>query len=160
MCLEIKQNTQLKIAQKDIECYKTVIYKDGCLLSLWRDFCYAREDKFPTQEKYTEGWFVESCRDFVHTGFHTFQNMKRAMHDLEFTENIRFVYMRCVIPAGAKYYEGSDRDYCSDSLVVTGWKDRNMSRWVNWPPSLHPAFGDTEIAERVRKKMEEESHVS
>lgn len=157
MCLKIKQNTQLKIAQNDIECYKTVIYIGGCLYSFWHGFCYAQEDKFPTQEKYIESQFDEFCRDDVYTGFHSFQNMASAERDLEITSNIfnsMFIYMRCVIPAGAKYYEGSNMDYCSNSLVVTGWRTRSMDQWADYPPYLHPAFGDTSLAEWVRKKME------
>ena len=154
MCLIIKQNTQLKIAQNDIECYKTVIYMCGCLYSFWRGFCYAQEDKFPTQEKYTESQFDEFCRDTVYAGFHTFQNIATAEQYLEGTVDDCFVYMRCVIPAGAKYYEGSDTDYCSNSLIVTGWKTKGMDQWADYPVCLHPAFGDTSLAKWVRKKME------
>lgn len=157
MCLKIKQNTQLKTAQNDIECYKTVIYICGRLYSFWHGFCYAQEDKFPTQEKYIESRFDEFCRDDVYNGFHSFQNMASAERDLEITSNTFdscFVYMRCVIPAGAKYYEGSNADYCSNSLVVTGWRTKSMDQWADYPPCLHPAFGDKSLAEWVRKKME------
>ena len=157
MCLKIKQNTQLKTAQNDIECYKTVIYMGGCLYSFWHGFCYAQEDKFPTQEKYIESRFDEFCRDDVYTGFHSFQNMASAERDLEITSNIfnsMFIYMRCIIPAGAKYYAGSDMDYCSNSLVVTAWRPKGMAQGVDYPPCLHPAFGDESLAEWVRKKME------
>lgn len=63
-----------------------------------------------------------------------------------------FLYMRCVIPKGARYYIGTGRDYCSDSLIVTGRKTRTMKRWVAWSPCLHSAFIDPAVAGKVEKE--------
>ena len=159
MCLEIKKGTSLKVAERDIECYKTVVFRNGCLISLWRDFIYSREEKFPIQEKFEEPWFVSGNIDYAYNGFHTFRCMARAKRDLEFTDDIRFLYMRCVIPKGARYYVGTDRDYCSDSLIVTGWKTRNMKRWVSWSPCLYPEFIAPDVTIKVKTGMLKETEV-
>lgn len=62
---------------------------------------------------------LERVESIVDHGLHTFKYQKdadiRAKHFVSI--DCETAVLRCIIPAGARYFEGDD-DYCSDTLVV------------------------------------------
>lgn len=113
MCLTVKE--PLKIASKDIVCYKIMkiwIYNPvSCLVSFFRGSTYL------LNTLYTEKRFGLKKKLFssVHYGLHSYATAKIAKESLE-EGNYRSVLVKCIIPKGAYYYVGNEGDYCSNQL--------------------------------------------
>lgn len=133
MCLTKKYKTECKTAKADIVCYK-VVYKpssvmkslilgkrltDFHFISLYENYFYS------LGFRYIEPSFDPNAGETVTKGFHSYVKEEVA-HAVFMTivpnmpENI--VMLRCTIPAGAKYYEGVDGDYCSNMIRIDAWK--------------------------------------
>lgn len=138
MCLITQQNKP-NVTDKDIVCYK-----------LARKYRYASGKvstvKFASQYiyfeyvlgvSYTEASFQELlCGCSVDKGFHSYkrlQDMEDARNMLVYPEG--FAILKCVIPAGARYWEGvnyTDRnrkEYCSDKIKIVAWKTNPEQPW-------------------------------
>lgn len=113
------------VAERDIECYKVVMrtrgMRRGRYLSWFKDFEYRlghtyREPKFETVVIFDS----DSGEGDINYGFHSYANENFARC---FLRAVRLpagaVIVRCVIPAGARYYISDLRDqYCSDRLRI------------------------------------------
>lgn len=120
-----------KVATEPIECYKTFVYRaeTGILRAWFMGTNYGPVDDISNhtlkadsfrevipREQYS--WFY--CLYEVYEGIHTYSNYSSA-YRIGKIDGIYSAYARtykCVIPKGAKYYEGIHGDLCSDMLIV------------------------------------------
>lgn len=118
------------VAERDIECYKVVLrprgMRRGKYLSWFRDFEYRLGEKY-REPKFEAAAILDP--DFgegnINNGFHSYTNENFAHCFLRgavaaVASMVRgAVIVRCVIPAGARYYVSALRDqYCSDTLRI------------------------------------------
>jgi hypothetical protein len=74
-------------------------------------------------------------RRVVNHGFHTYKYHKDARNNAYSWT----VMLKCVIPAGARYFTNESRDqYCSDQIRVVAWKMKSTP-W-NEEPHTGPRF--------------------
>lgn len=130
MCLFA--NTRFpNIAQEDIICYKvlkrkpSVKYKGklGYFGLYYDEYEYENFDELNTVIFFN---FDQDNDDVINIGLHSFATLECATllysyckHDTDRT-NVSLV--KCIIPKGARYYEGHDcgfnSGYCSESLII------------------------------------------
>lgn len=150
MCLYSKQQ-DAKVAEKDIICYKLFFvidelfndkakktYKVGDITATYRqDYVYkfdketgkAVEPKFIDHIEYAS-IFSNKLEYDISVGFHSYANLEDAQAGGKIflgdrvTNTMRrtLVLYQCVIPKGAKYFEGDSSSispgYCSDSIIL------------------------------------------
>ena len=124
MCLIVDKDSQIRRADREVECWKVLSkIEDGGLCSK-----YAREPYELGEEKVICDELkimsrinctgVEMVERFVGKGFHTYANS----FDAEMCCDKNEVIVRCIIPVGAHYIEGTvngvERGYVSDRLIV------------------------------------------
>lgn len=117
---------QLKVAMKDIVCYKLVYETEepGRFRSEWKRAYYKASGRVRNIPREEEGKFQEyegSCH--ASFGFHSYIKEETALIEaqLRHTEAEATV-VKCIIPKGAHYYTGRDygRDpcYCSNKIKI------------------------------------------
>lgn len=131
------------IADKDITCYKLVdMYSDRReFLSEFFNFEY----KLGTE--YKEKNFQErNHAGGIDRGFHSYSNLKDVEFELRYHRHrkrlipslnvcIQGVVLKCVIPAGARYWFGRNSadsriaELCSDRIKIVAWKYGNDAEW-------------------------------
>lgn len=143
MCLHSKQ-AYYATAAKDITCYKVV--RAGYLYNMdhWKfPAMYFSNFVYEVGKTYEEKKFKNrperdpfmGARCVVNKGFHTYKYYKDARNNAYSWT----VMLKCVIPAGARYFTGKDRDqYCSDQIRVVAWKMKSTP-W-NEEPHTGPRF--------------------
>ena len=107
MCF-ITKDSKLKIASKDIECYKIVktVYKDYCI-SLYQEFKYDYNKKYSKKSKLTLflKWLFNI--NIESGGYHSF------------IYPVFGSQMKCIIPKGSLYIIDRVRgEYCSTSIII------------------------------------------
>lgn len=128
MCLRVKDNAYIKIAEKDIVCYKFV--KKGFLNLTWHSPIFERK----IRRKYKE--IIKSvdhlkfdCEDtgsrssnfIISQGFHAFLTGDAAINDSlgimlnDFSCSLR----QCIIPKGSEYCLGEFETIVSNQIIVT-----------------------------------------
>lgn len=138
MCLIITKFNKLKIAQKDIKCYK-ILFKSfevpDLLIAQYLDFGYRLGETYHTNMSvsydcniYGLSFFRKIFYDLfnsfldvkgVNQGFHSYVKLKNAISNVPFKE--KTVVCECIIPKGAKYYKGKYLHYdgyASDSIKI------------------------------------------
>lgn len=131
MCL-ITQQSKPIVAKKDIVCYKLARRygnssgKDS--IARFSSQCIRFE--YILGASYTEISFQElPCGRSIDRGFHSYeriQDMEGARGMLCYPED--FAILKCVIPAGARYWEGVDfwdrdrKELCSAKIRIVAWK--------------------------------------
>lgn len=112
MCLI--RSEPVKIATKDIVCYKEVLKRDnGMYESLFYCFYYRKNQTY-----YLDETIVREFNGKIQYGFHSWKkkpNKYRMPHK-------GAVYVRFIIPKGAEYYEGiqydSEPGYVSNMIRI------------------------------------------
>ena len=133
MCLYSKSKTY-KIAEKDITCYKVMLIETSSwvLNSPYRNMCYFLDVKYQEDYFNTDKASVDGETWILFRGFHSYINLSDA---LSYARNFNscvtaqnFVVVKCIIPKGARYYEGSsyevfsdDKEYCADQIKAVAW---------------------------------------
>lgn len=120
MCLRIFSEPKLKIATRNIKCWK-VLYKD--LTSIHYDYQYKfgklETGPIPSPRPYiiTGGWCVDE-------GFHSYTTRQGA----NFNGSILVGYkvVECFVPKGSVYYLGYGNEMVSDQIVV-----KRRVRWYD-----------------------------
>ena len=130
MCLEIK-NTTPKVAKRDIVCYKVLVVKDNAIMDkdgalvindiyvtpffkfvMEPNKLYEEKNKFEVGIETRLTPFIKRIKytTIVQSGcFHTFKSKidaKLFKKDLGLRNN-EAVIMKCVIPEGTEYFEGT-----------------------------------------------------
>ena len=106
MCF-ISKGSKLRIAFKNIECYKIVqIYKHHCI-SLSEEIKYEYDKKYSNKSKLILflKWLFND--DVTHEGYHSFIS-KYPVYNV-----------RCIIPKGSLYLvDDIFNEYCSTSIII------------------------------------------
>lgn len=135
MCLHIDPNNNtLHTADKDIVCYKVVLAKYGkhgtpAFISDYYDFIYTLGKEY-AEERFQTAPYGNGT---IALGFHSFNKLKNAVAEAE-ESNYDYALLRCIIPAGARYWDGEDalgvaKERCSEKIRVVGWKRLRATRW-------------------------------
>ena len=114
MCLK---NAELKIAEKDIICYKVDVVVDGNLLSPYRREKAPEEGMIAT----TRLGIIKFPNDAVHEGFHSFCNLSDAVDESFIWKDDTTVIVKCTIPKLSRYYKGTFGariSYCSECIIL------------------------------------------
>ena len=123
-----------KVAENDIVCYKVVqVPLDGHKMHpLWHFYSRIYE----LGKVYNEKRFDVSKKTLLGVttitfGFHSYIKQSRARYNvLRLTKykNNKIIILKCVIPCGALYYEGSSgetasiEEYCSNKIMPVAWR--------------------------------------
>ena len=106
MCF-LTKGSKLRIATKDIECYKCIQkYKDYCK-SLHYEFKYEYNKVYSGKSKLALflSWLFND--DVTHEAYHSF------------TPNRYFGNVKCIIPKGSLYLiDKYNEYYCSTSIII------------------------------------------
>ncbi len=124
MCFIIDSNhPKVKIAKKDIVCYKLFYNHKKHFESPYRNF------KFQKGECYYESKALKITYEayYSHTieiGIHSYTNLKKSINVSESWIFSNIIIVKCIIPEGAKYYYNSTwKEYVSDYIIIGTNKD-------------------------------------
>ena len=116
MCL-VTNWEEPKIAEKDIICYKIYEGSQNGYVSPYRGSPIPEFNKITYADYFQEKIVNNQC----HQGFHSFVFFNSAK-ELK-GRHLYFNIFKCIIPKGARYYEGFfgiRKSYCSDRIIVIG----------------------------------------
>ena len=130
MCLTTS-NRNFKEADGDIVCYKfATLDKDMELCAPYRRDCYYIRGCFHEEKCFqTEAKPCNSPVDkfgykrmlyYVDVGWHSLTSIDDCKY-YGFKDGRDYVILRCIIPKGARYYEGEyggKPAYCSDKIII------------------------------------------
>jgi len=112
MCFIIDYNKhpEVKIAKKDIRCYKNLIKdKESKLISPYYNFEYELGKRESTE--------MRKQNIIIQAGFHTYSCKYKALSKKYFSSELTF---KAIIPKGSRYYYSSVyKEYVSNSIVIT-----------------------------------------
>lgn len=114
MCLK---NAELKIAEKDIICYKVYVVVNRNLLSPYRREKAPEEGIIATTRLGT----IKSPNNVVYEGFHSFCTLSDAVDESFIWEDDTTVIVKCTIPKLSRYYKGTFGariSYCSECIIL------------------------------------------
>ena len=140
MCLYPTTNSA-KVADHDIICYKVVQVDIGDkMMHSNHDWNHVYE----LDKTYRENRFNKKLRyeiTYLTYGFHSYMKVSRAQRNAIklngcswASSDGRHVIIKCIIPKGARYYEGSSGEtamigeYCSNRIKVVAWRTM-YGRW-------------------------------
>ena len=110
MCFYTK-GSKIRIAFKDIECYKLMSKKDDCYVSVITDFTYKCNQIYSGKSKWK--LFLKWLFNFIVTN--------EAYHSNVYKWNYSWHYesVKCVIPKGSLYLVNElNGEYCSSSIII------------------------------------------
>ena len=105
------KHPEVKIAKRDITCYKEVIKHrlSKYITSLFKDFVYKIGIEYKQKMIVTGRW--------IDVGFHSYSNKAVLSKDNRFGYEIFFV--KCIIPKGSEYYYNSYWcEYVSNQIII------------------------------------------
>lgn len=111
MCFYTK-GSKIKIATKDIVCYKRVRIDEYCCISLHQNFKYEYNKTYPDKSKLILflKWLLNFNIEFE--GYHSYIDGWDC--------NYPYVNVKCIIPKGSLYIINNFwREYCSSSIIIT-----------------------------------------
>lgn len=119
MCLVTLNNEQ--VADKDIVCYKILMRRTNYFVSPYMEYRYDIPSTVEDTAEEKEKCFRDMEKKMISSGFlHTFQTYTAATHWKEIMQGrepyTSFVIAECIIPAGTRYYIGTNSDICSKKL--------------------------------------------
>ena len=105
-------NTKIRIATKDIVCYKIVRGKEkDCCFSYYQEFKYKYNQKYSGKSKWK--LFLRWFFDFVieSEGYHSYID--------EWRNGYPKANVKCIIPKGSLYLiDKASGEYCSSSIII------------------------------------------
>ena len=131
MCLSLL-DTEIKVAQEDIVCYKVMEKQGETLISPYQNMRYKCGEMYVSETPITVKYGI-AMTAYVEEGFHTFSNKKEAQH---FASTLPrwmcvccypcpYVVVKCLIPAGTRYVRGvffeigkSFNSFCSGRIMA------------------------------------------
>ena len=125
---------EARTANKDITCYKIVYPGDSqetasdVFRSLMMKFHYKlgmtyEEPEFNVTSEEPEFEVTDKSGRVVHKGFHSYRKLSEAAYWVTRRQAI----LKCVIPAGSKYYYDPNKSYyCSNKLKIVAWRQSFM----------------------------------
>lgn len=145
MCLKIRKNAKVKTAEKDIVCYKVVEkrVKSGYVTPFFNMPISIGEEYGDVSLEKKDNMYEEIV---VEEGYHslkTFEDAADYTAMLMLAHQVCFTIIKCVIPKGAKYYDGRTpmlgklhNGYVSDKIRYTEvvyedrGKDYTIVKWA------------------------------
>lgn len=116
-----------KVALRDIVCYKIFDYSKGRLITPFRGMeieptlltvnggSIRAEDFQTVPITWLDG------RRNINVGIHSLRKITSYKKMAPYMNCVLTpVIVRCVIPAGTRYWIGNNNDYCSEELVISG----------------------------------------
>lgn len=102
MCLQVKKNSRIQTARRDIIVYKMLMIRDTDK----KEITPYQHKLFKKKNKTTLGNKVNV--DEVESGFHSYAKRKDCERQVEWwdAEYYRHFLVECVIPKGTKYWKG------------------------------------------------------
>ena len=125
---------EARTANKDITCYKIVYPGDSqetpsdVFKSLMMKFHYKigvtyEEPEFNVTSEEPDFEIDDKKGREVHKGFHSYRKLSEAAYWV----SGRHAILKCVIPAGSKYYYDPNKNYyCSNKLKIVAWRQPFM----------------------------------
>lgn len=118
MCFfAIKKYGKIKIAHKDIVCYKTLMYN---MQSFWKYHQYyfdKLEPKLRLKNVCSDKEFVR-----IEEGYHSFSTEEKVMAEYEhwsYSYKNLIQMVKCIIPKGSRYYYDPDTSsYVSNQIII------------------------------------------
>ena len=123
MCLIMKGD--LKIAEKDIVCYKIVLELESNSDKMWRAYYMSGIISYPYNKMLTAEKIIDHQRSgeqvtrlkvvegqYIYEGFHAFTIKKEHILDPYVMKKI------CIIPKGAQYCEGGFDEIVATHMIV------------------------------------------
>ena len=141
MCLNLTEDSEIKVAEENIICYKVVrrlqpgvygsefhsyIYKMGALntLNSILDINKFPVNTYPTTYPNTCASICDGHDLFIEVGFHSFICKEDAYeykdYSHSYSSGILYRVVKCIIPKGANYIEGTYigyPNYASDKII-------------------------------------------
>lgn len=117
MCLITTKNIP-EIAQEDIVCYKFYKLRENKLFSPYQDVLAPNINEVANTEL---GKVHLYDSNIVMKGFHSYKYLDDLIRELYFWQSYDITIFKCIIPKGAKYYEGKfgeSPSYCSESIIL------------------------------------------
>ena len=145
MCLKVRKNAKVKTAEKDIVCYKVVEKgaKSGYVTPFFNMPISIGEEYGDVSLEKKDNIYNEIV---VEEGYHslkTFEDAANYTAMLTLVHQVSFTIVKCVIPKGAKYYDGmtpmfgklhdgyaSDKIRYTDVVYEDREKDYSIIKWV------------------------------
>ena len=136
MCLYTTQR-EPAVADKDITCYKFVLKIRGIrphqFISYFRSFRYEIGGEYITNNFQLKPDIMHSCPREINRGFHSYSKFYDALKEANSKSQMlsyEYVLLKCVIPAGTRYWKGSDysettSELCSEKIRIVAWKYLN-----------------------------------
>ena len=121
MCLDLKDKAKLKIAKKDIVCYKHLIQLDGTYRTPYQNAVVSVNQLLKSKLVVNSD---SKFYKFIDVGFHLFKRKGDAMNDAIIVESAYIA--RCIIPKGAEYYVGKfcgRKSYASNQIKYLSVKE-------------------------------------
>ena len=120
MCLNIKPFSRLKTASNDIICYKHLMVRDDKFITPYIFQVINIGETYTSilkrEKNICNPYLLRLFKTSVNRGLHSFAYKVDAKIDIDSEKEI---IVKCVIPIGAKYYEGTFADcvsYASTTL--------------------------------------------
>lgn len=119
MCLEIKLNQEILIAEDDIVCYKAVEENDDDMSyrTYFKNMLVKLGNTYYSEINTMKNIII------IEKALHSFTSHGLAEKFLIRRGRCNTVIVKCIIPKGAKYYEGrfeiNNDSYASDTLTYT-----------------------------------------
>ena len=104
MCFIIK-NSKLRIALKDIECYKKVDIEENYCISECMNFKYEFNKIYSNKSKLTLLLRYLFDNNITSEGYHSY------------SVPFHFTNVKCIIPKGSLYLKNK-YEYCSTSIII------------------------------------------
>lgn len=129
---------EARTANKDITCYKIVYLGDSqetssdVFISLTMKFHYKigvtyEEPEFNVTSEKPDFVITGKNGRVVHKGFHSY----RKLSEVAYWVTRKQAILKCVIPAGSKYYYDPNKIYyCSNKLKIVAWRQPFMKPHV------------------------------
>lgn len=128
MCLTLNGDSEIKIADKDIVCYKVLIKRDNSVVSPYWAFEYKIGETYKIEKplKITKRInYIRRCNVFeVYKGFHSFeqfQSAKAFLLDPQRQFRSGYCVYKCIIPKGTKTvygYFGGRPSIASEAIKI------------------------------------------
>lgn len=122
MCLELPLFNKEKVAKEDIVCYKYVDIRSNLIFTTFHraivEIGKTYESKLIKSKYYWLFGFMPYS--YIGDGLHTFKTYYGCLASFINTALETTKIVKCVIPAGSKYYEGTfdgQKSYASDKLT-------------------------------------------
>ena len=114
MCLKLNKNSEKKIANKKIVCFKVLALADDGFRTPYR------HSKIEIEGYYESNICFDFDRDepIITEAIHSFTSLLSAKNERDSWFPIKTVIAKCVIPKGSVYYEGDFETDLSSSKTV------------------------------------------